>query len=76
MDFIIALRDTLDLQACPDFEGTQVAAAGLLPDPAKVAGSATERAGLLNEFDAALHRRLAIVAEPSRRRRPAPSFGA
>jgi ArsR family transcriptional regulator, arsenate/arsenite/antimonite-responsive transcriptional repressor / arsenate reductase (thioredoxin) len=62
MDFVIALCDTLDLQACPDFEGTQVTAAWPLPDPAKFAGSAAERATLLNELYAALHRRLAIFA--------------
>jgi len=62
MDFVIALCDILNLQACPDFEGTQVTAAWPLPDPAKFAGSATERATLLNELYAALHRRLSIFA--------------
>jgi arsenate reductase len=60
MDFVIALCDTVNLQACPDFEGTHVTAAWPLPDPAKFAGSATERASLLNELYAALHRRLSI----------------
>ena len=60
MDFVIALCDTLNLQACPDFAGTHVTAAWPLPDPAKFAGSATERATLLNELYAALHRRLGI----------------
>jgi len=60
MDFVIALCDTLNLQACPDFEGTHVTAAWPLPDPAKFTGSATERATLLNELYAALHRRLGI----------------
>ncbi|WP_198372925.1 metalloregulator ArsR/SmtB family transcription factor [Roseomonas rosulenta] len=60
MDFVIALCDTLNLQACPDFEGTHVTAAWPLPDPAKFAGSDTERAALLNELYAALHRRLTI----------------
>lgn len=60
MDFVIALCDTLNLQACPDFEGTHVTAAWPLPDPAKFSGSAPERATLLNELYAALHRRLAI----------------
>jgi len=60
MDFVIALCDTLNLQACPDFEGTHVTAAWPLPDPAKFTGSATERATLLNELYAALHRRLSI----------------
>jgi arsenate reductase len=62
MDFVIALCDTLNLQACPDFEGTHVTAAWPLPDPAKFAGSDTERATLLNELYAALHRRLSIFA--------------
>lgn len=62
MDFVIALCDTLNLQACPDFEGTHVSAAWPLPDPAKFTGSATERATLLNELYAALHRRLSIFA--------------
>ena len=60
MDFVIALCDTLNLQTCPDFEGTHVTAAWPLPDPAKFSGSATERATLLNELYAALHRRLGI----------------
>jgi arsenate reductase len=60
MDFVIALCDTLNLQACPDFEGTHVTAAWPLPDPAKFAGSEVERASLLNELYAALHRRLSI----------------
>lgn len=60
MDFVIALCDTLNLQACPDFEGTHVTAAWPLPDPAKFSGTATERATLLNELYAALHRRLGI----------------
>ena len=62
MDFVIALCDTLNLQACPDFEGTHVTAAWPLPDPAKFSGSGTERATLLNELYAALHRRLTIFA--------------
>lgn len=60
MDFVIALCDTLNLQACPDLEGTHVTAAWPLPDPAKFGGSETERATLLNELYAALHRRLSI----------------
>ncbi|CAH0249577.1 metalloregulator ArsR/SmtB family transcription factor [Roseomonas sp. CECT 9278] len=62
MDFVIALCDTLNLQACPDFEGTHVTAAWPLPDPAKFSGTGTERATLLNELYAALHRRLSIFA--------------
>ncbi len=60
MDFVIALCDVLNVQACPDFEGTHVTAAWPLPDPAKFSGSDTERATLMNELYAALHRRLGI----------------
>jgi arsenate reductase len=60
MDFVVALCDTLNLHACPDFAGTHVTAAWPLPDPAKFSGSDTERATLLNELYAALHRRLSI----------------
>jgi arsenate reductase len=60
LDFVIALCDTLDGQACPDFGETVVTAAWPLPDPAKFSGSAIERATLLNEIYAALHRRLSI----------------
>jgi arsenate reductase len=60
MDFVITLCDILAGQACPDFGATTVTAAWPLPDPAKFAGSAAERATLLNELHAALHRRLGI----------------
>ena len=60
VDFVIALCDTLSGQVCPDFGETTITAAWPLPDPAKFTGSATERATLLNELYAALHRRLAI----------------
>ncbi|MBU8539107.1 metalloregulator ArsR/SmtB family transcription factor [Falsiroseomonas tokyonensis] len=60
MDFVIALCDTLAGQACPDFGDTALTAAWPLPDPAKFAGSAAERATLLNELYAALQRRLGI----------------
>jgi arsenate reductase len=62
VDFVIALCDTLAGQACPDFGATTITAAWPLPDPAKFAGSAPERATLLNELYAALHRRLGIFA--------------
>jgi arsenate reductase len=62
IDFVIALCDTLAGQLCPDFGETTVTAAWPLPDPAKFAGSAAERATLLNELYAALHRRLRIFA--------------
>jgi arsenate reductase len=60
IDFVIALCDTLAGQVCPDFGATTITAAWPLPDPAKFTGSATERATLLNELYAALHRRLGI----------------
>ncbi len=60
IDFVIALCDTLAGQVCPDFGETTVTAAWPLPDPAKFIGSAPERATLLNELYAALHRRLGI----------------
>ncbi|MGG5809004.1 metalloregulator ArsR/SmtB family transcription factor [Falsiroseomonas sp. CW058] len=60
IDFVIALCDTLAGQACPDFGETVITAAWPLPDPAKFTGSAAERATLLNELYAALHRRLGI----------------
>jgi arsenate reductase len=60
MDFVIALCDTLHGQACPDFGETVITGAWPLPDPAKFTGTAAERATLLNELYAALHRRLAI----------------
>jgi arsenate reductase len=62
IDFVIALCDTLAGQTCPDFGETTVTAAWPLPDPAKFAGSAAERATLLNELYAALRRRLQIFA--------------
>jgi arsenate reductase len=60
MDFVIALCDTLAGQSCPDFGGTTMTAAWPLPDPAKFAGNAAERATLLNELYGALKRRLDI----------------
>lgn len=62
IDFVIALCDTLAGQICPDFGATTITAAWPLPDPAKFTGSATERATVLNELYAALHRRLGLFA--------------
>mgnify|MGYP006147230819 CR=1 FL=1 len=39
----VALCDTLNGQACPDFGETVITAAWPLPDPAKFTGSTTER---------------------------------
>lgn len=60
MDFVITLCDILAGQACPDFGETMVTAAWPLPDPAKFTGNAAERATLLNELYAGLHRRIGI----------------
>jgi arsenate reductase len=60
MDFIIALCDTLHGQTCPDLGDTALTAAWPLPDPNKFAGSATDKALLLNELYASLKRRLEI----------------
>ena len=60
MDFVITLCDTPHGQMCPDFGDLAVTAAWPLPDPAKFTGSDIERAALLNELYASLHRRLSI----------------
>jgi arsenate reductase len=60
MDFVIALCDTLDGQHCPDFGALAVTGAWPLPDPVKFNGNATERATMLNELYASLHRRIEI----------------
>jgi len=60
MDFVIALCDMLQGQSCPDFVGTALTAEWPLPDPASFAGSAAERALLLNELYAGLRRRIEI----------------
>jgi len=65
LDFVITLCDTPDGQTCPDFGGLAVTAAWPLPDPAKFAGTAIERAAMLNLLYASLWRRLEIfVALP------------
>jgi arsenate reductase len=65
IDFVIALCDIVAGQVCPDFGDTTVTGAWPLPDPAKFAGSAAERATLLNELYAGLRRRLeAFTALP------------
>jgi protein-tyrosine-phosphatase/DNA-binding transcriptional ArsR family regulator len=60
MDFVIALCDTLEGQACPDFGDRAITGAWPLPDPAKFSGNAAERATLLNELYASLRRRIEI----------------
>jgi arsenate reductase len=60
MDFLITLCDTENDQACPDFGDRVVTGAWSLPDPAKFTGSNVERAALLNELYAGIHRRIMI----------------
>jgi protein-tyrosine-phosphatase/DNA-binding transcriptional ArsR family regulator len=60
MDFVIALCDTLEGQACPDFGDRAITGAWPLPDPAKFTGNAAERATLLNELYASLRRRIEL----------------
>jgi arsenate reductase len=60
MDFVIALSDMLDGEASPDFDARILTAAWPLPDPVQFHGSAAERAAMLNELYASLHRRIGI----------------
>ncbi len=60
MDFVIALCDTLDNQACPDFGDKAVTGAWPMPDPAKFTGNAAERSTMLNELYGSLRRRIEI----------------
>jgi len=60
MDFIIALCDTLDGQACPDFGDLVVTGAWPLPDPSKFSGTAIECSTMLNELYGSLRRRIEI----------------
>jgi ArsR family transcriptional regulator, arsenate/arsenite/antimonite-responsive transcriptional repressor / arsenate reductase (thioredoxin) len=60
MDFVIALCDVLDRQACPDLGDTALTTIWPLPDPNNFAGSRVDRALLLNELYAGLKRRIGI----------------
>jgi protein-tyrosine-phosphatase/DNA-binding transcriptional ArsR family regulator len=60
MDFVIALCDTLDGQACPEFGDAPLTAKWGMPDPAKFAGSPIECSTMLNELYASLYRRITI----------------
>jgi protein-tyrosine-phosphatase/DNA-binding transcriptional ArsR family regulator len=60
MDFVIALCDTLDGQACPDFGDAPLTAKWGMPDPAKFSGSPIECSTMLNELYASLYRRITI----------------
>ncbi len=62
MDFVIALCDTLQGQACPDFGDKAVTASWPLPDPGDFTGSDAQRGILLNELYASLRRRIGIFA--------------
>lgn len=62
MDFVIALCDTLDGQACPDFGEAPLTAKWGMPDPAKFSGSPIECSTVLNELYVSLHRRIMIFA--------------
>lgn len=60
MDFVIALCDVLQGQACPDFGDKAATASWPLPDPADFTGSAAQQGILLNELYASLKRRIGI----------------
>jgi protein-tyrosine-phosphatase/DNA-binding transcriptional ArsR family regulator len=60
IDFVIALCDTLEGQACPDFGEKAITALWSLPDPAKFSGKGAERSAMLNELYASIHRRIMI----------------
>jgi protein-tyrosine-phosphatase/DNA-binding transcriptional ArsR family regulator len=60
MDFVIALCDTLDGQVCPEFGDKAITGAWPLPDSGKFSRNPAERATLMNELYASLHRRLSI----------------
>jgi protein-tyrosine-phosphatase/DNA-binding transcriptional ArsR family regulator len=60
LDFVIGLCDMVDRQSCPDFGDKAVTGSWSLPDPAKFTGRGAERAAMLNELYASLHRRIAI----------------
>jgi ArsR family transcriptional regulator, arsenate/arsenite/antimonite-responsive transcriptional repressor / arsenate reductase (thioredoxin) len=60
MDFVITLCDAPEGPRCPDFGNLAVTAAWPLPDPAKFAGSALERASMLDMLYAILRRRIEV----------------
>ncbi len=60
MDFVITLCDTLHGQDCPDLGDKPITAAWPLPDPAKFAGTAVERATMINALYGMIRRRLEI----------------
>ncbi len=60
LDFVIALCDVFDGQACPDFGDKAVTGSWSLPDPAKFTASGAEREAMLNELYASLYRRIMI----------------
>ena len=62
IDFVIALCDTTEKQACPEFGDRVVSASWPLPDPARFSGSDVERGVLLNQLYGMITRRLEIFA--------------
>ncbi len=58
MDFVIALCDTTEGQACPELGNRAVTGSWPLPDPAKFSGTAAERHVLLNQLYSVINRRL------------------
>ena len=60
MDFVIALCDTSQGQACPEFGDRAVTASWPLPDPTKFSGTGPERHVLLNQLYSMIQRRLEI----------------
>lgn len=60
MHFVIALCDTLDDRACPEFGDAPLIAKWGMPDPAKFAGSPVECSTMLNELYASLYRRIQV----------------
>ena len=60
MDFVIALCDTTQDQACPEFGDRAVTASWPLPDPAKFSGKGPERQVLLNQLYSMINRRLEV----------------
>jgi arsenate reductase len=61
MDFVLTLCDPAEGEACPDLGTRPITATWPFPDPAKFAGSAVERATLLNELYGMIRRRLEIL---------------
>jgi len=70
VDYAIALCDTLSDQDPPPLGPGTIVVAWPLPDPAKFAGNAAEKATLLGELHAGLRRRLAAFVDLPHRAAP------